>query len=235
LASVLAASALCLAIVCPLGAETQSPPQPQDVILCKVEQYREAADCLQRMKGLVVRTGDTLRLSLGNGRTKVYTSDHQACEDNRLDKCVVHLLLRYYPGIQSFLISTSFYECGHYDLVNRRTGSVLELSAFPKISPRGKYIVSTDTSDACKRDYDIGIWSTRTDPPAVELMYHAKGYENWEVTGWEDDDHIRLKAFISSREGRYDQEAEAVRSADGWKLVLGQRAKRVEQIPEPKH
>src|SRR5262249_51503150 len=201
--------------------ETQTIAHPQDTFVCKVEQFREGSECLSRMQGMVVRTGDTLRLNLSDGRTKVYTSNHVACAQGRVEMCVVHLLLRYYPSLQSFLVTTSFYECGHYELVNRRTGSVLEISTIPEVSPHGKYIVSTDNSDACDRNYDIAIWSTRTDPPSLEMKYEAAQYENWQVTGWTSDDHFQLKAFINSREGRYDQEAEAVRSAGGWQLVLG--------------
>jgi hypothetical protein len=215
----------------PAVAQTPTKAQPQGEIVCKVEQYRETPECLQRLQGLAVRTGDTLRLTLSNGRTKVYTSDHTACMEARIEKCVVHLLLRYYPSLQSFLVQTSFYECGHYDLINRHTGSVLEISTIPDISPQGKYIVSTDESDACARKYDIAIWSTATDPPSLEMRYEAAQYENWQVTGWTSDDRFQLKAFVNSRQASYDQEAEAIRSADGWKLVLGQKSNVVERKP----
>jgi len=96
----------------------------------------------------------------------------------------------------------------------------------PAISPHGKYLVSTDQSDACPRKYDIAIWSTTADPPSLEMMYEAAQYENWEVVGWGGDDRIRLKAFVNAREGSYDQEAGAVRSAGEWKLVLGRKRER---------
>jgi hypothetical protein len=229
MASVVGACVLCLAVARPAGAETPPKPQPRDAIVCEVELYRETPDCLQRMKGLVVRTGDTLRLNLANGRSKTYTGDHKACADGRVATCAVYLVLRYYPQLESFLIAASSYECGHNELVNRRTGSILEISSSsttPKISPHGKYIVSTDVSDACSREYDIAIWSTETDPPSLEMMYEAAQYENWEVTGWTSDDRFQLKAFINSDKGAYDQEAEAVRSAGGWELLLGRRAAR---------
>lgn len=220
------------------GAETQAEGSPQDAVVCKVELYSETPECLQRLKGLVVRTGDTLRLKLSNGKTKTYIGDHKACAEGRVAKCAVYLVLRYYPQLGSFLISASSYECGHNELVNRRTGSTLKISSSsttPTISPHGKYIVSTDMSDACSREYDIAIWSTETDPPSLEMMYESAQYENWEVIGWTSDDRFRLKAFVNSDKGSYDQEAEAVRSAGGWELVLGEKSNVVEREPRSKN
>jgi hypothetical protein len=122
----------------------------------------------------------------------------------------------------------SYYECGHYDLVSRWNGSVVKISAsaVPDLSPNGKYLVSTDQSDACDRGYELAIWSTSTDPPVAELKFKAKRYENWTVTGWPGDDRIKLMVFTNDREGSYDQDAEAVRSEKGWKLVWGKRVAR---------
>jgi uncharacterized protein with WD repeat len=119
----------------------------------------------------------------------------------------------------------SYYECGHYELLSRRSGSVVKISAsaVPDLSPNGKYLVSTDQSDACDRGYELAIWSMSTDPPVAELNYKAKRYENWTVTGWPSDDRIKLTVFVNDREGSYDQDAEAVRSEKGWKLVWGKR------------
>jgi hypothetical protein len=33
----------------------------------------------------------------------------------------------------------------------------------------------------------------QTNPPKLEFKYEAKGYENWDVTAWEDDTHIKIK------------------------------------------
>ena len=83
-----------------------------------------------------------------------------------------------------------------------------------------------DDSNACDRRYDLAIWSTATDPPSLEMKYQAAQYENWKIIDWQSDDRIRLKVFINSDKGPYDQEAEAVRTADGWKLILGKRVDR---------
>ena len=61
----------------------------------------------------------------------------------------------------------------------------------------------------------------------AELKYKAKQYENWEVTGWTGDDRIKLKVWVNGPEGSYDQDAQAVRSEKGWKLVMGKKVKRL--------
>ncbi|HEY1545172.1 MAG TPA: hypothetical protein VGG01_22465 [Xanthobacteraceae bacterium] len=196
----------------------------REPIKCKVEKDREAADCLTRLKGLVTRSGDVLRLHLEGGRAKVYISARDACAQDQVDKCVIHLLARFYPWPRPyFLVGTNYYECGHFDLVSRRGGSVVEMATVPELSPGGKYWVSVDQDDECDRKYDVAIWSTESDPPALEFKYTATQYENWTVAGWDGDDRIKFKVFVNASQGAYDQDAEVVRSATGWRIVLGQR------------
>jgi len=136
-------------------------------ILCEPDQNDknvESAGCLQRFKELAAREGEVLQLDLENGKTKVYTGNRKACEDGP-DKCLVFLLTAFYPSLQSFLVLASSYECGHYELISRRNGSVVKISVstIPELSPNGKYLVSVDQSDACDRAYDLAIWSTSAD------------------------------------------------------------------------
>jgi hypothetical protein len=177
----------------------------------------------------VAREGDVLRLNLENSKTKVYTGNAKACESGP-DQCAVFLLAAFYPSLQSFLVLSASYECGDYELVSRRSGSIVKLSAAsrPELSPTGKYFVSVDQSDACDRPYDLAIWSTGTDPPVQEFKYQAKRYENWTVAGWVGDDRIKFRVFTNDREGAYDLDAETVRSEKGWKLVMGKKVKREE-------
>ena len=53
-----------LGATCPAGAQPKPVPQPQDTVVCKLEGHQETPECLQRLKGLTVKTGDTLRLNL---------------------------------------------------------------------------------------------------------------------------------------------------------------------------
>jgi len=105
----------------------------------------------------------------------------------------------------------------------QRDSHVLNSSSITECD--AKYVLSIDQSDACDRKYDIAIWSMETDPPKLEFKYVAKQYENWEVKSWEEDMHIKMKAFINGKTP-YDQEAELVRERSGWALHLGRKTER---------
>jgi hypothetical protein len=219
------------------GPETALPMESAPVqrpIMCDADKDSknfESADCLQRVQGLAAREGDVLRLNLENGQAKIYTSNSKACAEGP-NNCSVFQLIAFYPSMPAFLVSASYYECGHYELVSRRSGSVVKISAtsVPDLSPGGKYLASTDQNDACDRGDELAIWSTSADPPVAEFKYKARRYENWTVTGWRGDDRIGLAVFINDREGAYDLDAEAVRSGKGWKLVMGRKVKRDEEV-----
>ncbi|MBC9877438.1 hypothetical protein G8O24_08770 [Bradyrhizobium sp. INPA01-394B] len=187
----------------------------------------EDATCQAKLKGLFERKGDTLILNLDGGTSKAYIGNSAACDGENVDasKCLVFRMLRYFPQSQFYLVEKGLYECGDYLFVSRRTGRETVMSAMPVLSPNGRYLLSIDDSDACERKYDIAVWSMRTDPPELEFNYQAKQYENWELTTWKDDTHIRLKAWINGKTS-YDQEAELVRGAEGWTLKLGKKTDR---------
>jgi hypothetical protein len=209
------------------AAKDTPPPRP---VLCKeTDQHRESADCLERFKGLATREGDVLRLNLENGKTKDYADVNDGCDPF---KCAAYHLAALYPSLQSFLVEKIIPECAEYELMNRRSGNILKLSTAPELSPDGKYLVSIDQDELCERAYDLAIWSTRADPPVLELKHKSKAgrYEYWEIAGWAGDDRIKLKVWVNEADRKppesYDQDVEAVRSGKGWKLVWGRRVDR---------
>ncbi|WP_257166131.1 hypothetical protein [Bradyrhizobium sp. SRS-191] len=193
---------------------------------CTIKDNVEDAGCRARLKGLFARKADTLTLMLEGGKTKVYRGNKAACDGDDVEKCVVYKLQHYFPAIESFVVSKSFYECGEYQLVSRRSGHVTVMSEVPQLSPSGHYLLSIDISDACERKYDIAIWSAQSDPPKLEFRYKAKQYENWELVSWAEDGRLKLRAEVNTDKGAYDQEAELVREGNGWKLMPGRRIER---------
>jgi hypothetical protein len=228
-AAMTSASVLTASATVPDAALPKENPPVQPAILCEADQNVESAGCLLRFQGLVAREGDVLRLNLENGKTKVYTGNVKACEIGP-GECAVFRLVAFYPSLQSFLVLSSSYECGDYELVSRKSGSIVKLSSAsrPELSPAGKYFVSVDQSDACDRPYEVAIWSTSADPPVQEFKYQTKHYENWTVADWVGDDRIKFTVMTNGREGAYDLDAEAIRSGDGWKLVINKKVKREE-------
>jgi hypothetical protein len=214
-----------LSSMCLLTSATFSQSSPaQKPIDCGVKDNVEDSACQTTLKELFARQGNTLTLRLESGKSKKYVSNRAACSGENVDeaKCLVFVLLRYFPQTHSYLVEKGFTECGAYLLVSRHTGSETVMYAMPTFSPNTKYMLSIDQSDACDRKYDIAIWSMQVDPPKLEFKYQAKGYENWEVEAWENDTHIRMKAFINGIPP-HEQQAELVRNETGWDLELGRR------------
>jgi hypothetical protein len=199
----------------------------QAPIVCDIKDNVEDGACRNKLKGLFTRKGDTLTVKLDGDRSKTYVGNRAACDGEKVDtsKCLVFMLLSYFPKTQSYLVERGLYECGAYLFVSRHTGSETVMYAMPVLSPNAKYLLSIDQSDACDRKYDIAIWSMQTDPPRLEFKYNAKHYENWEVKAWENDTHIKITTWINDTTS-YDQEAELVRNASGWTLELGRRIDR---------
>jgi hypothetical protein len=210
-----------------IGPAPGQTRQAQAPIVCEIKDNVEDAACQTKLKGLFTRQGDTLTLELDGGKSKTYVGNLAACDGENVDagKCLVFRVLSYFPRTQAYLVEKGFYECGSYLWVGRHTGSETEMYAIPVLSPNGKYLLSIDQSDACDRKYDIAIWSLQTDPPRLEFKYQAKQYENWDVTAWQGDMQIKLKAWINAKTS-YDQEAELVRNETGWTLKPGKKTDR---------
>ncbi len=208
----------------PAFAQTNPDQAP---IVCDIKNDVEDAACRTKLKGLFRRKGDTLTLALDGGKSKTYVGNLAACDGENIDtaKCRVFKVLRYFPRIQSFVVERANYECGDYLFVSRHTGSETVMFEIPVLSPDAKYLLSINQSDGCDSKYVIAIWSMQTDPPKLEFRYEAKQYESWEVTAWQDDTHIKMKAWINGKTS-YDQEAELVRIESGWRLDLGKKTNR---------
>src|SRR5262249_18288249 len=70
---------LCFSAGGSTNAATEPLQQSQDEVVCDdAEGHGESRACLERLKGMAERAGDTLRLRLSTGKTKVYTGNSHA-------------------------------------------------------------------------------------------------------------------------------------------------------------
>src|SRR5262249_21218425 len=78
----------------------------QSPIACGVTNNVEDADCQTKLKGLFTRKGDTLTLKLDGGKSKANVGNAAACAGDNVDasKCLVFVVLKYFPQTQSFLV-----------------------------------------------------------------------------------------------------------------------------------
>src|SRR5215471_10437727 len=94
---------------------------PQAPIACEVKDNVEDGACQNKLKGLFTRKGDTLTLKLDGGKSKTYVGNRAACDGENADdaKCLVFVVLKYFPKARSYLIERGLYECGAYLLVSQ--------------------------------------------------------------------------------------------------------------------
>ncbi|MCB8823161.1 hypothetical protein [Microvirga rosea] len=183
-------------------------------------QCEEEADCLQQLKGIASRSGDQLRLKLGNGRTKVRQGNRKACEAGDAEKCMSYELRAYHPTLHTYVLDLGAWEGRAAELVDANTGQSMLLDTLPHYSPSGRWLVSTNDSEM-SRDYDVAIWSTTAGLPKQELRYSApetEFMEYWEFAGWDGDERIKFKVNFMSGGETTAFETDAVLTGDSWKL-----------------
>jgi len=103
---------------------------------------------------------------------------------------------------------------------------VVELASAPQFSPSGSYLTSIDDSDGCERKYDFAIWSMKSDPPSPEFQYRAQRFGYWKLIGWNSDERIKLLLSRVQDQVWLDQPGEAIRSKEGWKVIMGKSVPR---------
>lgn len=81
------------------------------------------------------RNGDTLFLTLTNGRERRYKSVTTHCELDDEKHCYYYYLVAYLRGQGTFLVSYSRFEDQTYMLVDAKTGTAVEIPDYPKVSP----------------------------------------------------------------------------------------------------
>lgn len=194
---------------------------PQQAIVCETKELTVEPACKTKLKGMFARDGDKLTINLDGGKTKRYIGNRAACEADNVDKCLVFRMERYFPKIRSYLITKGYYEGADYLLVSQRTGSETIVSDILTLSPNAKFLIAIDQNDAGERDFDIAVWSMDSDPPKQEFKYKAERYENWEVTAWNDDTNVNVKAWVNDKTS-FDQEARLVRTDKGLDIGSGQ-------------
>jgi hypothetical protein len=212
------------------GAAEQVWQRPESVNCARNDRYPDKfweeteAHCLEVLKTIAVRKGDVLQLTLEDGSTRSFKDVTEGCEPTSFvfEKCYVFRLQAYSRIGNSFTVSASFMECGHYLVVDRRGGETL-LDTMPVYSPLGTRFISVNASELCDRPYDVAIWSTDVSPPKREWEYaHANGgpYEVWEFLGWDGETTIRLRATVfDGKGGAQTYDTEAVHTAEGWRLA----------------
>jgi hypothetical protein len=176
--------------------------------------------CLSRLRGLATRSGESLHLTLLNGTTKSFNSDYKACREADTDKCIQYWFRAHLPAHQAVLLQADEYESGATLLVSLRSGNVTTLDGEPNFSPGGQRFAVVSSSEAV--DNDIAIYTTASDPPALEFAYtRPEGtYAVYSFVAWDGEARIRLKVYTREKAGTdpKDFDTQAIRDEAGWRL-----------------
>lgn len=179
------------------------------------------AKCLSRMKGIAVRRGEALRISLQDGKTKSLLSNNRACEEGNAEKCVDYRLEAYYPDSQLFVLTARVYESYSVLVVNGTTGTTTNMDDSPHLSPNGERLVVAFSSEAWSTDRDIAVYRIENGALRLEWSYKAKGYEQWKFVAWDGDARIKLRVTLYGEDqssGLTTRDADLRRTDAGWRL-----------------
>jgi hypothetical protein len=184
---------------------------------------RSEKACLAQLAGIVTRQGDTLRLTLKNGSSKVYTNrSASACEQEEFGDCA-YKLTGYFPRHGLILIQVGFYEGIEWILVRLDSGKEARMVAPPYYSSHQKWLVSVCWSDGpagCPNGIDI----IPTVPDQADREWHyqvpANDYTLYEFVSWDGDERVKLAVTFRVGEEMKKFPASVDRIDGRWRLKL---------------
>ncbi len=88
----------------------------------------------------VRRAGDSLVLTLANGRQKVMVNNNN---DN--EEYTQYTYQAYLPAIEHWVVFNAGYEWHSYELIDSRNGEMTRTIGFPELSPDKKYFICSNT------------------------------------------------------------------------------------------
>jgi hypothetical protein len=169
--------------------------------------------CLQQLRDVTERAEGVLTLRLDNGKTKVFKSNTEACQQGP-DGCVEYRLVGYIESDRQFVLQVLHYESGFVLMVSRRNGDVTKLEDWPHLSPNNKRFVVVAASDAGEIDNAIAIFSAVTDPPRLLWKFPTPHeYEQYAFDGWDGEGRILLRVITMN-----DVATDLKLTSQGWQL-----------------
>ncbi|PKU23915.1 hypothetical protein CWS72_13645 [Telmatospirillum siberiense] len=146
--------------------------------------------------GKASRNGSLLRLELADGHHLSLTDD-LICGQIA---CPQQVFRSYdYAGLSPdgrfHVVEEHWNEANAAILVDTRTGGTSFLLGVPKFAPNGRRAVASVTDLAWSAPRRLEVWSLSGAAPGIEFSLSAKDEDDtvYEVLGWADSDHVRLR------------------------------------------
>lgn len=115
---------------------SQANAEEKFLVLCG----KDEEPCLSALGGRVQRSGELLQFRLGNGRTKTFKTNRDACRRHDDAHCKVFYLSGLRDGFA--IIAAELYEGSRAQLLRLRDGKLIDLAGLPIWSPSGEEFIS---------------------------------------------------------------------------------------------
>ncbi len=169
--------------------------------------------------GKAARQGTQLKLALSDGHNLILTDD-LVCGQVA---CPQQIFRSYdYAGLSPdgrfHVVEEHWNEANAAILVDTRSGGVSFLLGVPKFAPNGQRAVASVTDLAWSAPRRLEVWSLSGAAPGIEFSLSAKDEDDtvYEVLGWSDSDHVRLRRGPWAAEQR--NPAMLAHDGGGWHL-----------------
>ena len=217
------------------GAPVALPPPPPETTadeslsewLTDITNGRNQGEAplLAASHGKASRDGARLKLMLADGHNLTLTDD-LVCGQV---PCPQQIFRSYdYAGASPdgrfHVVEEHWNEANAALLVDSRTGGVSFLLGVPKFAPDGKRAVASVTDLEWSAPRRLEVWSLSGAAPGIEFSLSAKDEDDtiYEVIGWADSEHVRLRRGPWAAEQR--NPAMLAHDSGGWHLDGGDNA-----------
>lgn len=121
----------------------------------------------------VRRAGDSLILTLADGRQKVMINNNN---DN--EEYTQYTYQAYLPALEHWVVFNAGYEWHSYELINCRNGEMTRTIGFPELSPDKKYFLCSNT-DLVAAFTENGFQLFRFTPGQSPVLLQERELVNW--------------------------------------------------------
>lgn len=204
----------------PLPQAAETDPSLNEWVADVVgERNQSEAPLLAADRGQAAREGAKLSLTLEGNRAFTLTDD-LVCGQV---PCPQQVLRSFdyagrSPDSRYYVVEEHWNEASAAILVDGRSGAVTSLLGVPKFSPDGQRAVASVTDLEWSAPRRLEIWSLAGSQPGIEFALTAKDEDDtiYDVVGWPDADHIRLRRGPWSSDHR--SPALLAHDQSGWHL-----------------
>ncbi len=174
--------------------------------------------CLDKLKGLAVRLGQFLNLTLDDRKTKSFRDIPEGnCENNICPGPVTYKLMGFYPKHRVYVVRELLNEGENDIIVGMKAGMPsITLSGTAHFSPSGDFVAGVDNGGPMMSS-DNSITIVELDAYPIRKVFGLYNEEGWEFVGWEGNNKLNVKT-VQNIAPAHPYKAAIVLSDGAWQL-----------------